>query len=545
MKMKSAAILLVTAGLLAACSPTDTTSSNAHTGHNTQASTESSSSGSSAPTELLTGNEFTLTAKKANLQVNDQVTKEVWTFNGSVPGPQLRVKLGEKIKVTLKNDLAEPVAIHWHGLPVPFQMDGIPGMTMNAVQPGGTYTYEFTASVPGTYWYHSHQDSVNQLDRGLYGTFVVEADEPKPDRDYTLVLDEWMSNEDHMATMNNGSMNGMDHGSATGQSGEQTAAGHSGSGHEQTAASGHSGSGHEQTTTAAPAGGHDMSMYDLFTINGNSGEKIKPLVVKKGERVRLRLVNAGYMSHKLHLHGHEYTVVATDGQKLNNPTPIKDQLLSIAPGERYDLEFIANQSGEWYLEEHSDNPAAKGMKVKIQYEGATATGTDQPDDTKQLPVFNLASYGKKGDQTTFTLDQQYNLEYTMNLGTKDNGMKFTINDQSFPNVDPIKVKTGDLVKVKMVNTSEKDDHPMHLHGHFFQVLSKDGVPIQGSPIFKDTLNLKPGEEYVVAFKADNTGDWMFHCHDLHHASMGMVTVLKYTDFQSTFVPDPKANNKPE
>lgn len=541
MKMKTLAAFLLSAGLLAACSNSATTSNNAN---------------SAAASEILTGNEFTLTAKKANLQVNSQVNKEVWTFNGSVPGPQIRVKLGEKVKVDLKNELSEPVSIHWHGYPVPFQMDGIPGMTMNAVQPGGTYTYEFTASVPGTYWYHSHQDSVNQLDKGLYGTFVVEADEPKPDRDYTLVLDEWMSTEDHMgmssgdmSNMNHGSassngssdhsnMSGMDHGSSTANQGS---AGHGGTDHGSNT---HGGSDHGQTASSSTVG-HDMSMYDLFTINGNSGDRVKPLVVKKGERVRLRLVNAGYLSHQMHLHGHDFTIVATDGQKLNNPTSVKDQLISIAPGERYDVEFVANQPGEWYLEEHGENPATKGMKVKIQYEGEAVAKTDQPNENQPLSVFSFTSYGKKTDQTTFSLDQKYNLEYTMNLGTKDNGMKFTINDKTFPNTDPIKVKTGDLVKVKMVNTSKKDDHPMHLHGHFFQVLSKDGVPVQGSPIIKDTLNLKPGEEYVVAFRADNTGDWMFHCHDLHHASTGMVTVLKYTDFQSTFVADPNANNKPE
>ncbi|PHB62523.1 copper oxidase, partial [Bacillus toyonensis] len=121
----------------------------------------------------------------------------------------------------------------------------------------------------------------------------------------------------------------------------------------------------------------------------------------------------------------------------------------------------------------------------------------------------------------------------------------TINGKVFPDIDPILVKKGDLVKVKLVNRSKRDDHPMHLHGHFFQVLSKDGKPIEGSPIVKDTLNLKLGEEYEVAFVADNPGEWMFHCHDLHHASAGMVTEVKYTDYTSDYVPNPNIPNKPE
>lgn len=96
-----------------------------------------------------------------------------------------------------------------------------------------------------------------------------------------------------------------------------------------------------------------------------------------------------------------------------------------------------------------------------------------------------------------------------------------------------------------VNQSRMDDHPMHLHGHFFQVLSKNGKPVQGSPIMKDTLNVKPGETYEVAFEADNPGEWMFHCHDLHHASAGMVTDVMYDDYQNNYTPDPNVNNVPE
>jgi FtsP/CotA-like multicopper oxidase with cupredoxin domain len=509
--------------LLAACSNSEnehgnhnlTTNEAQHSMHGEQTQKNKKLESATEKTKHQTGNEFTIVAKEAAHKLTNDITLPVFTYNGSVPGTEIRIKEGENVKIHLKNELSEPVTIHWHGYPVPNDMDGIPGVTMNAVQPGETFTYEFKATVPGTYWYHSHQDSVNQVDKGLYGALIVEPKEKEAiDRDYTLVLDEWMSH----------SMNDIN---------QQNESDTSDNGHSMAHGS------------SSMMMGHDMSMYDIFTINGKSGDQIEPLKVKQGERVKLRLINAGYMSHRLHLHGHKFKVTAIDGQPLKEPKLIRDELLAIAPGERYDIEFTADNPGKWYLECHDDMPAADGMKAVIQYEG-TENKNDRTNSDEPLPTFDFTDYGKK-ELGKFTLEQEYDLEYTMNLGTamSKNGMVFTINDKIFPETEPLKVKTGDLVKVRLVNTSHKDDHPMHLHGHFFQVLSKNGVPVKGAPIIKDTLNIKPGEEYVIAFKADNPGNWMFHCHDLHHASSGMVTELKYNDYQSSFKPDPSAGNIPE
>ncbi|MCY9657121.1 multicopper oxidase family protein [Paenibacillus chondroitinus] len=473
-------------------------------------------------TAVLTGKEFNLVATQSNQEIAPGKSLPVWTFNNSVPGPQIRVKQGDAVKINLKNELPEPVTIHWHGVPVPNSEDGIPGVTQNAVQPGQSYTYEFKTDVPGTYWYHSHQDSVNQLDRGLYGSFIVEGNnEEKVDRDYTLMLDEWVSSGKGMSEMN---MPGMDH-----------------SGMKMNSDS----SSTMDNKMSSMSMGDDMSMYDLFSINGKSGSIVDQLPVKQGEKVRIRLINAGYLSHQIHLHGHEFKSIATDGQPISNPGVLKDNIINIAPGERYDIEFTANNPGQWLIEDHSDNKAASGMRAIIAYEGAPAN-SDKSNASEKLPAIDLTNYGQSGKKT-FTLDQKYSLEYTMNLNTemKNGNMVYTINNKTFPDTDVLIVKKGDTVKVRIVNNSKMEDHPMHLHGHFFQVLSKNGEPVQGSPIFKDTLNLKPGEEYVVAFEADNPGNWMFHCHDLHHASAGMVTELKYTDFKSDFVADPTVGNKPE
>lgn len=481
-------------------------------------------------TPTVDGTSLTITAQPSNLEVSNGVVLPVWTFNNSVPGPQIRVKVGDTVKIKLENELPEPVSIHWHGYPVPNGMDGIPGVTQDAVVPGKSFIYEFKATVPGTYWYHSHQESVNQVDKGLYGSLIVEDPKEQVDRDFTLVLDEWISTgkmnmerADENQSNIQSDMSGMDHSKMN------------------MSKSGMSGMDHGTMSM----GGHDMSMYDLFTMNGKSGDAIEPLMVKQGEKVRIRLINAGYLSHQMHLQGHEFKVIAMDGQPVNSPAVIQDQVISIAPGERYDLEFIADNPGTWLLDEHSKEDRARNMRAVIQYEDFTKQAA-KSDAFETLPQFNLAAYGKMVE-AAFTLDQTYDQQVMMNLNTemRNGEMVYTINGKVFPDTDKIKVAKGDKVMVTFVNQSPTDDHPMHLHGHFFQVLSRNGQSLQGSPVVKDTLNVKPGEQYVIAFEADNPGDWMFHCHDLHHASAGMVTDVKYKDYKSTYVPDPNIPNKPE
>lgn len=520
--------------LLSACSTDNATMD--HNGHNMgspaettpQTKPEEMKATNDSAMQVLTGNTFTLTAKESMLHLDDKTMKNAWTYNGTVPGPQLRVKQGETIRVILKNELPEPVTIHWHGLPVPNNMDGIPGVTQNAVKPNESFTYEFKADVAGTYWYHSHQKSAQQVDKGLYGSLVVEPTTPiSVDKDYTLVLDEWML-DDRMAEMHgSGSMGGMDHGAATTSEGSNSG-------------------GHSMPGMEMPMSDAKMMplMYTIFSVNGKTGPAIEPLSVKEGEKVRIRLINAGYLNHRLNLQGHEYRIVATDGQPINNPPLIGGQLLNIGPGERYDIEFIANKPGKWLLEERSTNPGAKSLAVPIVYEGSESK--EAKPETGDMPIVDITKYGEAA-KSNFTLDQNYDISYQMDLNTETakGKMVFTINGKTFPDVPPLNVKKGNLVKVTMVNKSPEDIHPMHLHGHFFQVLSKNGQPVSGSPLVKDTLNILPGEAYVVAFEADNPGDWMFHCHDLGHAAQGMVSEVKYEGFKPDFVVDPTVGNMPE
>ncbi|UYZ11658.1 multicopper oxidase family protein [Brevibacillus sp. WF146] len=511
---------------------------------------------------------FELVAKEADWPLSADKMVRVWAYNGVVPGSQIRAKVGDVIRVTLKNELAEPTSIHWHGYPVPNGMDGIPGITQNAVRPGETFTYEFEATVPGTYWYHSHQDSANQVDRGLYGTLVVEEKEEQGvQRDYTLVLDEWNTaalqggGTDHggmnhgqsnpgradMSSMSHGNMN---HGS---MSVPHVDHGHMGmaSGNGGTMSHGTHGSGSAAEGTPgtgmAPGAMHDRmmrEMYTTFTVNGKSGAAIEPLEVAKGERVRLRFVNAGFQSHVIHLHGQEYAIVSTDGQSIQEPPMVKDRPFTIAPGERYDVEFVAHADSDWVIESHDESDAARQMVIPVKVKGGKADSQAAADTVKAEPV-DIAGYGQAGGGA-FDLSMTYDVEYRMELGETmgRDGMEplFTINGRTYPDIKPLQVKPGDKVKVTLVNKGSSD-HPMHLHGHFFQVLSRNGTPLSGAPLMKDTLNVKPGESYVVAFAADNPGEWMFHCHDLHHAAAGMVSTVHY-EGSPKFVEDPAVGNNP-
>ncbi|MFD1774783.1 multicopper oxidase family protein [Paenibacillus rhizophilus] len=441
---------------------------------------------------------FTLTAMESNWELASGVTQAVWTYNGTVPGQEIRVTQGDFVRVTLKNELQVPVTIHWHGYPVTAGSDGVPGITQDAVKPGETYTYGFTADVAGTYWYHSHQESSEQVDKGLYGALIVEPEQSEqPDKDYTLILDEWMKE--------GGDAHGA-HGSGSMSDEEMMA-----------------------------------SMYNIYTVNGKSGSLIKSLEANLGDTVRLRFINAGYRSHGIHIPG-EFRVVSTDGQEIAEPAVVKDEIVNIAPGERYDIELKINSPKDYAIEAHDDNKYNDQLVIPVKVSGSKGEEMEVQHD--QLTAFDLYNYGKPAESELSKV-QKFALEYTAVLNSKmnGNGQVYTINDKVFSELPALQVKTGDYVKLTFENQGTVD-HPMHVHGHFFQVLEKNGIKVE-SAIMKDTVMVKPGDKIVIAFKADNPGNWMIHCHELHHAAGGMAQQLTYTDFKSGYTPPSNAANKPE
>lgn len=476
--------------------------------------------------------EFVLEAKESNWVLKEGLEVPAWTYNGTVPGGQVRVTEGDRVKVVLNNSLSEPVSIHWHGYPVPNAMDGIPGVTQNAVKPGESFTYEFVATVPGTYWYHSHQDGANQVDRGLYGTLVVEPKQPTVtyDRDYTLVLDEW--NPQMFGATAEKDKSSTDH-SGHDMGNSNTGAGMDHSGHDMSGMNG------EMTHDAMM-----KMMYNVYTVNGKAGSDIGRLEVTKGERVKLRFINAGFMRHRVHLQGHPYRITHTDGQAIADAPLLEGaEMFEIAPGERYDIEFVADGT-PFTIDYHDEAEAARELKIPVVYTGDLKAVDREADGEANPALVDISRYGK-GDASVEQPAYDIEKHFVLDSKKDSNGNEvYTINGKTFPDTEPVNVKKGQQVKFTLTNPGTSD-HPMHLHGHFFRVLSKDGKAVSGAPLLKDTLNVRPGETYEIAFTADNDGNWMLHCHDLHHAAAGMMTHVNYDGFTPSFTPDPTAGNNPE
>ncbi len=265
---------------------------------------------------------FELTTKAVQWKILDGVTVTAYTYNGTVPGPMIHVTEGDQVKVIVKNELPDPTTIHWHGVEVPNAMDGVPGVTQAPILPGETFTYEFVAKPAGTFMYHSHFEGDVQVGAGLYAPFIIDPKEPvanPPVVDKTLMISEWR--------MTDG-----------------------------------------QTYAAMPVSGMEAN---YFTINGKSFPATEMITVKKGNLVRLRLIAIGQLIHPMHLHGMSFKIVATDGHPVPEAAQLTKDTISIAPGERYDIEFIATETGQWMLHCHilhhttNDNVEPGGLMLMI------------------------------------------------------------------------------------------------------------------------------------------------------------------------------------
>ncbi|MBI1893623.1 MAG: multicopper oxidase domain-containing protein, partial [Candidatus Rokubacteria bacterium] len=247
------------------------------------------------------------------------------TYNGQVPGPELRLKEGERVRIILKNLLSEPTTIHWHGVDVPNPMDGVPGITQKPVQPGETFVYEFEAKPAGTRWYHTHFEEHRQMDLGLVAPLIIEpaaAESLAFDREFTVVLDDWATGTGRPLPSTREGLAGA-RGGMGGMMGGMMGRGMGG-------------------MMQGMMGGGNTPAYDTMTINGKAYPATTPLRVRKGERVRLRLINASAdHTHVIRLAGHRLQVTHTDGNPLIQPVEV--DAVPIAPSERYDLLFIADR----------------------------------------------------------------------------------------------------------------------------------------------------------------------------------------------------------
>jgi FtsP/CotA-like multicopper oxidase with cupredoxin domain len=423
--------------------------------------------------------------------------QEAWTFNGVVPGPELRVTEGDRLRVTLVNHLPAATAIHWHGLRLPNADDGVPGVTQDAVPPGGTYTYDFVVKDPGTYWYHTHQNAVDQLSRGLFGALVVEPRSgPVADRDYAVVLH------------------------------------------------------------ALPSPGLEPGLLGFLPLFGTPPAAFdgRPgdlhLDARPGERVRLRVVGAVEgepdgalrmigLPEELVLLGTGYQVAALDGHDLSGPQVIGPQRIRVGMGQRYDLVFTM--------------PAAGAVRVAAVRGPETVTVGDGPPpkvpNLERLPLFDPSGYGMQAPDPVLAgrgFDAAYRAGLGNGAGFLDNQPEFvhTINGAASPSMATFVVRTGQLVLLHILNETD-EFHSMHLHGHWLSVLAVNGRGIRGSPLHLDSLLMGPRESFDVAFLADNPGLWMFHCHVMLHSALGMSAMVVYQDVTTPYQVGSRSGNMPE
>jgi len=430
----------------------------------------------------------TLTAAPARIQLAPRgyAQTDVWAYDAQVPGPTLRQVQGDMLNVRLENRLEQATTIHWHGLRLPNAMDGVPGLTQDPVPPGGTFDYSLALRDAGTFWYHPHANSLEQISRGLAGVLVVEEPEtarPDLDGEEVLVLDDWRVASDAVIRDDFGTPHDMSH--------------------------------------AGRLGNH-------ITVNARPELR---RTVPAGGRLRLRLVNtATARIFDLRFRGLSVWLAALDGMPLERPLAIDELLL--APAQRADLlvDVTAAPGDEALI-------ASQERDGTFALVGLDATGPQRsirpapaPLPPNDMPVIDTA----KARQVPLTLEGGA-MRGLPDGGTwKGNrmdmralagaGQFWAFNGMvGMPDAPMVAASLGETIRIPIENRTAFA-HAMHLHGMHFRELRPGGV----TGPWRDTLLLRAGEMREIAFVADNPGDWMFHCHMPSHQMSGMMNWIRVT-----------------
>ncbi len=423
----------------------------------------------------------------ARLAPEDRPETAIWGYDGLVPGPEIRVPQGEKVRATLENGLDQPTTIHWHGIRIDNAMDGVAALTQDPVKPGETFDYAFTVPDAGSYWYHPHNRTWEQMARGLYGSLIVEeAEPPAYDRDLVIMLDDWRLTED--ATID------------------------------------------EESFGSLRDWSHSGRLGNWPTVNG-APQPDYP--VKRNERLRLRLYNVCNASVLvLRLDGMTAQIVAHDGMP-SAPAPL-DGTIILAPAQRIDL--IADVTGDEsaLMLAGRENFRACGFPVKgiarpkpltdrvALPPNALPESLDTKDALRATLTVGGGAMGGMTEARIGGFGAAYRgedpVEGVLPLRTlaMEHDLVWALNGVAGMPTDPFfSVERGHIVVVKLVNEG-RWPHAIHFHGHHF----RETTP--GSP-WRDTILLDPRETKEVAFPADNPGRWMLHCHMLEHQAGGMGT----------------------
>jgi FtsP/CotA-like multicopper oxidase with cupredoxin domain len=430
--------------------------------------------------------------------VPGQPETEIWAYNGVVPGPALRFRRGERARIEVANGLAHETTVHWHGIRLPNAMDGVPHVTQAPIAPRGTFVYEFDVPDAGTFWYHPHAMSVEQLERGLSGAFVVEEDRPPPvDRDLVWVLKDWRLARDTQVVAD--FTNFMD-------------------------------------------ASHAGRIGNTVTLNGRIPESFP---VKANERLRLRLINvANARIFALEFRGLSPRVIALDGQPVEPHAPPGGRIV-LGPGMRADVIVdIGEVAGGRapVIDSYYAQRAYKLLDLAVEGSARSAPFAEAirlPDNP--LPPLDLGSAirhaiefggGMMDPKLRAARRPDGSVDPELVRGMRERmgqGRIWTVNGRAVlmtgQDHEPLfALRTGQTCVLDIANETAWA-HPIHLHGVVFRVLSRNGqTPARIE--WRDTELLEPGERATIAFAATEPGDWMFHCHVLEHQETGMMGIFR-------------------
>lgn len=413
------------------------------------------------------------------------------TFSGQIVGPEIRAGYGDAMSVVTSNELLDPTSVHFHGLALRNDADGVPMLTQDDIQAGTSFTQAFKAPHPGTYWYHSHTGL--QQDEGMMGPLVIDdPNEPLSyDEEWVVFLDDWSVGLGKTAQENLDWL-------------------------KSNSSGGHGGMGMMGSNSGAYGIGPSDLAYDAFLINGRSALDAEVKTFKPGTKVRLRIINGGSdTAFAFYAENHELEIVASDGFPVE---PKKTQAVLLGMGERYDA-LITVQEGGGHLVAVPVVKAGTPAIAKLQTGDSLYAfdGGGLPSSILQAADLHAAA--------GFAIEGTADYSFDLSLQGSMNGYNWAINGASDYFSKALKVKQGDKLTLRFVNNSMMF-HPMHLHGHTFQVTASNGSYVTNGAR-KDTLIVKPMEIAEVLVHADNPGLWALHCHNTYHMESGMMTSLQY------------------
>ena len=516
----------------------------------------------------LTGEDIRMTVSDLSFQVDGKTAHAVG-INGTIPAPLLRLKEGQNVRISVDNRLDEDTSIHWHGLIVPFQMDGVPGISFPGIRARSSFTYEFPVRQSGTYWYHSHSGLQEQL--GHYGPIVIDPAGPDPiayDREHVIVLSDWtfmhphrlftrLKQEGGFFNRNKRTLANKDQDKLSDADARMFA---------------------QMRMDPTDISDVTAAAY-TYLINGHSPGENWTGLFRAGERVRLRIINAAAQTiFNVRIPGLKLLVVATDGIAVR---PVEVDELQIGNAETYDLIVVPENQAYTLVAEGIDRsgmgvatlaPRA-GMRSEVptlrkrptltmmdmgmmdhSAHGAAADGSDMsmdhdmrdkskvdfkvgpgvdmiapmPMDRVGDPGIGLDDVGHKvltyKDLVALTPNSDTRIptrRIDIHLtGNMERFMWSMDGEKLSENPEPYRFARNERVRLRMINDTMMT-HPMHLHGHFFEIVN--GNP--GQQPLKHTIRVLPGGYVDVDLTADAPGDWAFHCHLLYHMHAGMMRVV--------------------